>query len=98
MEKKKIEKKTKSYHFITSKLVYLEAIKLAKRHKVWWSRISVTEFGEPVNGSVDIEFKAKVSKEDIIEKDISYLKRLGLKVSVIYNEGERAICLKDKES
>ena len=97
-EKKTIERKTKKYHFITSKLVYLEAYKMAKRHKVWWSRITVTEFGDPINGNVNIEFRAKVTKEDIIDKDIAYLKRLSLKVSNIYNEGERAIYLKDKES
>lgn len=98
MEKKTIERKTKKYYFMTSKLVYLEAIKLAERHNVWWSRIIVTEIGDPIDGSVNIEFRAKVSKEDLIERDIDYLKRLSLKVSNIYNEGERAIYLKDKES
>lgn len=98
MEKKTIERKTKKYYFITSKLVYLEAIKLAERHNVWWSRINVTEIGDPIDGSVNIEFRAKVSKEDLIERDIDYLKRLSLKVSNIYNEGERAMYLKDKES
>lgn len=98
MEKKTIEKKTKKYYFIVSKLVYLEAIKLAERHNVWWSRIIVTEIGDPIDGSVNIEFKAKVSKEELIERDIDYLTRLDLKVSEFYHEGKKAVYMSDKES
>lgn len=98
MEKKQIERKTKKYYFICSKLIYLEAIKLAERHKVWWSRIIVTEIGDPIEGSVNIEFKAKVSKEELIEKDIAYLDTIDARVSEIYAKGQRAIYMKDKES
>lgn len=99
MEKKQIEKKTRKYYFITSKLVYAEAMRLAKRHKLWWSRMKVTEIGDAVEGSVNIEFTAKAANNELIERDIEYLERLDEKVSTIYAKGKEAIYMKeDKES
>ena len=77
MEKKKYDNfKTRKYYVLVSKLVYLEARKIAERHKVFWSRISVTEIGDPIDGMVAVEFKGKESHRDLVERDLKYLKDL----------------------
>ena len=94
MEKKQIERKTKKYYFIGSKLIYAEVMRLAKRHKLWWSRIIVTEIGDAVEGCINVEFRAKAANEELIERDLEYLVALDKKVSTIYAKGKEAIYTK----
>ena len=94
MENKKIEKGTKRHNIVVGKLVYLAARRTAERHKVWWSKISVTEIGDPIYGMVKLEFTAKANKQELIERDIEYLNDLDTQVGNVISEGKRAIYMK----
>lgn len=96
MEKKTNEKKTRVYNLVVSKMIYLEAIKFAKRHKVWWSRISVTEVGDPVEGNVSIEFRCRISRTDLMARDSKYLSELEAVTIERYFEGKKQLFLHEK--
>ena len=99
MEKKKYDNfKTRKYYVLVSKLVYLEARKIAERHKVFWSRISVTEIGDPIDGMVAVEFRGKESHGDLVERDLKYLKDLEEKITHFYYEGQRAVFTSKQDS
>ena len=88
--KKNVKTESKYYkvNITVSKLVYLEAREIAEKHKVFWSKVYVTKIGDPIDGVVNLEFTAKRSRKDLIEKDLDYLRRLETKVQCIYLAGK----------
>ena len=85
----KLERKTRMYQMVVSKLAYLEARRVAEKHSVWWSKVRVTETGDPIDGMVLIEFRGREDKKDLIEKDFDYVNRLQDQVATIYDLGKR---------
>lgn len=81
------EGRTRVRRIIVSKLIFLRAYKFAKRHKVFWSGIQVTEIGDSIDGTVLIEFRAKRKHEKKIEKDIENLVRLDERTKAFYEAG-----------
>lgn len=91
MENKTRESKTRMYQMVVSKLAYLEARRVAEKHTVWWSKVRVTETGDPIDGMVLIEFRGREDKKDLIEKDFDYVHRLQDQVATIYDLGKRQL-------
>ena len=89
MENKTRENKTRMYQLVVSKLAYMEARRVAEKHTVWWSKVKITETGDPIDGMVLIEFRGREDKKDLIEKDFDYVRRAEEQVRTIYDLGKR---------
>ena len=89
MENKTRENKTRMYQLVVSKLAYMEARRVAEKHTVWWSKVKITETGDPIDGTVLIEFRGREDKKDLIEKDFDYVRRAEEQVRTIYDLGKR---------
>jgi len=89
MENRNRETKTRMYQMVVSKLAYLEARRVAEKHTVWWSKVKVTETGDPIDGTVLIEFRGRRDKEDIIERDFEYVRKVEEQTRTIYDLGKR---------
>lgn len=89
MENRNSETKTRMYQMVVSKLAYLEARRVAEKHTVWWSKVKVTETGDPIDGMVLIEFRGRKDKEDIIERDFEYVHKVEEQTRTIYDLGKR---------
>lgn len=89
MENRNSETKTRIYQMVVSKLAYLEARRVAEKHTVWWSKVKVTETGDPIDGMVLIEFRGRKDKEDIIERDFEYVHKVEEQTRTIYDLGKR---------
>lgn len=97
---KKTTKTESKYYRVNvevSKLVYLEAREFAEKHKVFWSRIYVTKIGDPIDGVVNLEFTAKRSRKDLIERDLEYLRLVESKIKVIQTAGKLHIIQNHKD-
>lgn len=89
--KKSKESKTRKYQFIVSKLVYLEARRIAEKHSVFWSKIREIETKDPFIGDILIEFRGKIDNDEFIRKDIDYILELDEYIRMVYAEGKRQV-------
>ena len=91
MKNLEFEGRTRKHRIIVSKLIYLRAYKFAKRHKVFWSRIQVTEMGDSIDGTVLIEFRAKRAMDELIKKDMEYIVRIDERTKAFYEAGREQL-------
>ena len=89
--KKSKESKTRKYQCIVSKLVYLEARRIAEKHSVFWSKIREIETKDPFAGDVLIEFRGKRDNDEFIRKDIDYILEYDEYIRTVYAEGKRQV-------
>lgn len=88
MKKGTNETKTRLYRLVVSKLVYLEAMKMAEKHAVWWSRVKITETGDPISGTIHIQFRGRREDEDLIDGDIAYILEADERTKSLYEHGK----------